>query len=212
MPGAAAPEYYAFVLAPAVITALDGMAWWAVMIFVWIAGIELDLSQAWRYRRESGISAGLALGVLLAFAVTALPILMDWQRVGKQALFLAAFAAAGWTFRCLMVRVAASARWTLGLAWLAARGLGTDWAGLHFMVGGAAVLIAAASLLAAAVAVASIMLTVPTVTPLLARLHGCRRWRPAGLRVFRTAVNGPDSEVRAEGPAFRPSVLCPGSR
>jgi len=202
--GAAVPEYYAFVFTPAVITALNGVAWWAVMIFVWIAGIELNLGQAWRHRRDSGITAGLALGVPLAFgcvaalamlatpgwlgpqarawqfvlgvgmacAVTALPILillmekldilrqplgqrilryaslddiaiwgvlalilMDWQRVGKQALFLAAFAGLGWAFRRLMLRVPEADRWSLGLVWLAACGLGADWAGLHFMVG-----------------------------------------------------------------------------
>jgi Kef-type K+ transport system membrane component KefB len=202
--GAALPGYYAFVFTPAVITALNGVAWWAVMIFVWIAGIELDLSQAWRQRRESGSTAGLALGLPLALgalaagamlatpgwigpaardwqfvlgvgmscAVTALPILilfmekldllrrpigqrvlryaslddiaiwgvlalilLDWQRVGRQALFLALFAAAAWTFRRLMAAVPERDRWYLGLVWLAACGLGADWAGLHFMVG-----------------------------------------------------------------------------
>ena len=202
--GAVAPAYYDFVFTPAVVTALNGIAWWAVMVFVWIAGIELDLSQAWRYRRESGITAGLALGVPLAFgslaalamlatpgwmgaaaqrwqfvlgvgmacAVTALPILilfmekldilrrpvgqrilryaslddiaiwgvlalilMDWQRVGRQLLFLAAFAGAAWGFRRLMARVPEADRWSLGLVWLAGCGLGADWSGLHFMVG-----------------------------------------------------------------------------
>ena len=59
--GAALPGYYAFVFRPEVIVALNGVAWWAVMLFVMIAGIELDLSQVWRYRRESAITAGLAL-------------------------------------------------------------------------------------------------------------------------------------------------------
>jgi Kef-type K+ transport system membrane component KefB len=45
--GAAFPEYYKFVFNPQVVTALNGVAWWAVMLFVWIAGIELDLRQAW---------------------------------------------------------------------------------------------------------------------------------------------------------------------
>ncbi len=202
--GAAFPEYYKFVFSAPVVQSLNGIAWWAVMLFVWIAGIELDLKQAWANRKETGITAGLALGVPLAFgcvaavgmlcfpgwlgakaqtwqfvlgigmacAVTALPILillmekldvlrqpigqrilryasvddiaiwgvlalilMDWQRVGKQAGFLAAFAILGWGFRKLMVRVPERDRWYLGLIWLAACGIGADWSGLHYMVG-----------------------------------------------------------------------------
>lgn len=202
--GAAFPDYYAFVFTPPVITALNGIAWWAVMLFVWIAGIELDLSQAWRHRRESGITAGLALGMPLALgcaaaiammatpgwvgaqalrwqfvlgvgmscAVTALPILillmekleilrqpigqrilryaslddvaiwgvlaailMDWQRVGRQAAFLGGFALVTPLFRRLMARIPESDRWYLGLVWLAITAFGADWSGLHFMVG-----------------------------------------------------------------------------
>jgi Kef-type K+ transport system membrane component KefB len=69
--GAALPAYYDFVFRPSVIQLLNGLAWWAVMLFVWIAGIELDLRQAWRYRRESGLTAGLALGMPLAFGCVA---------------------------------------------------------------------------------------------------------------------------------------------
>src|SRR6202165_5197093 len=65
--GALYPNYYAFVFNSAVVQSLNGIAWWAVMSFVWIAGIELDLKQVWQYRRESGITAGLALGTPLAF-------------------------------------------------------------------------------------------------------------------------------------------------
>ncbi len=65
--GAAYPDYYQFVFTPQVIQALNGIAWWAVMIFVMIAGIELDLSKAWKNRRESAITASLALGMPLAF-------------------------------------------------------------------------------------------------------------------------------------------------
>jgi Kef-type K+ transport system membrane component KefB len=61
--GAAFPSYYGFVFTPAVVTALNGVAWWGVMLFVFIAGIELDLRQAWRHRRETGVTAGLALGM-----------------------------------------------------------------------------------------------------------------------------------------------------
>ena len=202
--GKAFPDYYAFVFSPSVIQALNGIAWWAVMLFVMIAGVELDLKKAWQYRRESGITAGLALGtplvlgcgaaglmlgwpgwvgpkgetwqfvlgVGMACAVTALPILillmekleilrqpigqrilryaslddiaiwgvlalilMDWERVGKQLAFLAAFALIGVAFRWLMVRIAEADRWFVALIALAVCGFGADWAGLHFMVG-----------------------------------------------------------------------------
>jgi Kef-type K+ transport system membrane component KefB len=198
------PDYYSFVFNPSVITALNGVAWWGVMIFVWIAGIELDLKKAWEHRRESGITAGLALGtplvlgsvvaigmlgfagwigpkatqwqfvlgVGMACAVTALPILillmeklailrqpigqrilryasiddiaiwgvlalilMDWERVGKQAAFLAAFAVCSYLLRRLMRWLPEKDRWYAGLIWLIVCSLGADWSGLHFMVG-----------------------------------------------------------------------------
>jgi len=202
--GAAFPGYYDFVFPAPVVQALNGIAWWAVMCFVWLAGIELDLKSTWRDRRDSGITAGLALGMpLLAgcavaaglalyagwigprattwqfilgvgmcCAVTALPILVlfldklailrqplgqrvlryasmddlaiwgvlaliltDWERVGRQAGFLVAFVVVGLGFRRLMRRLPQRDRWYVGLIWLAACGLGADWAGLHFMVG-----------------------------------------------------------------------------
>ncbi|HEY1395344.1 cation:proton antiporter [Roseateles sp.] len=203
--GRAFPEYYQFVFNPAVVQSLNGVAWWAVMIFVWIAGIELDLKKMWAHRVESGITAGLALGVPMALgaaaavvllgtgsqwmgpkahtwqfvvgvgmacAVTALPILillmekleilrqpigqrilryaslddiliwavlaiilMDWSRVGKQVMFLAAFAVATLLFRRLMRAIPARDRWYVGLIWLAVIAFGADWSGLHYMVG-----------------------------------------------------------------------------
>ncbi len=202
--GKAFPDYYAFVFTPAVIQSLNGIAWWAVMLFVMIAGIELDLKKAWAHRRESSITAGLALGTPLIFgcgaaalmlgfdgwmgpkaqtwqfvlgvgmacAVTALPILillmekleilrqpigqrilryaslddiaiwgvlalilMDWERIGRQAAFLVTFAIAAWLFHGLMRRIAERDRWYVALIWLAAVAFGADWAGLHFMVG-----------------------------------------------------------------------------
>jgi Kef-type K+ transport system membrane component KefB len=65
------PDYYAFVFTPVVIQSLNGIAWWAVMLFVMIAGIELDLRKAWAHRRESTITAGLALGSPLLFGCAA---------------------------------------------------------------------------------------------------------------------------------------------
>ncbi|WP_310385408.1 cation:proton antiporter [Roseateles sp.] len=84
--GAAFPGYYEFVFNPAVIQSLNGIAWWAVMLFVWIAGIELDLKAAWQHRRESGITAGLALGMPLAFGcVAAIAMLASPGWMGEKA-------------------------------------------------------------------------------------------------------------------------------
>ena len=203
--GAAFPEYYSFVFRPDVITALNGVAWWAVMTFIWVAGIELDLSQAWNKRRETGVTAGLALlmpllfgsiaayvllntgagwigakgqywqallGIGMACAVTALPILillmekleilrqplgqrvlryaslddvaiwgvlamilLDWERIGRQGVFLVVFVGAAYVVRALMQRISENDRWYVGFVWLAAAGFAADWAGLHYMVG-----------------------------------------------------------------------------
>lgn len=69
--GRAYPEYYEFVFNPEVMLAMNGIAWWAVMLFVMIAGIELDLKKAWEHRRESVITASLALGTPLLFGCIA---------------------------------------------------------------------------------------------------------------------------------------------
>ena len=74
--GAAVPEYYTFVFTPDVIKSLNSVAWWGVMLFVFIAGVELDLRQAWQYRRESGITAGLALGMPLLLGCGAAVVML----------------------------------------------------------------------------------------------------------------------------------------
>lgn len=74
--GAAFPNYYSFVFNSQVVLALNGIAWWAVMMFVWVAGVELDISEAWRKRRETGITAALALATpMLLGSVAALFLL-----------------------------------------------------------------------------------------------------------------------------------------
>jgi Kef-type K+ transport system membrane component KefB len=84
--GAVFPSYYAFVFTPGVIQALNGIGWWAVMIFVFIAGVELDLRTAWANRWESGITAGMALGMPLIFgSVVAAGLLMFPGWIGPQA-------------------------------------------------------------------------------------------------------------------------------
>ncbi|NBV88394.1 MAG: cation:proton antiporter [Betaproteobacteria bacterium] len=202
--GRAFPESYQFIFTPSVAQALSGIASWAVTLFVFIAGIELDLRQAWAHRREGAITAGLALltplalgsaaavlllatpgwigpegqswqfilGVGMACSVTALPILMlllekldilrhpigqrtlryaslddivvwallalilmDWERMGRQVLFLAAFACIAWAFRRLMAWLSEQDRWYVALVWLTSVSLAADWAGMHFMVG-----------------------------------------------------------------------------
>ncbi len=77
--GSAFPDYYTFVFNPAVVQSLNGVAWWAVMLFVMIAGLELDVSHVWRNRRETGITAGLALSVPLIFGAAVAAIALMWD-------------------------------------------------------------------------------------------------------------------------------------
>jgi len=85
--GKAFPDYYQFVFTPLVIQSLNGIAWWAVMLFVMIAGVELDLKKAWAHRRESTVTAGLALGTPLAFGCAAAAVLITQDGwMGPQAM------------------------------------------------------------------------------------------------------------------------------
>jgi len=71
--GAAAPEIYHSIFLPDVVKALDGIAWWAVMVFVMSAGIELDLKLLSEQRRDAALTAVFALVVPLCLgAVVAL--------------------------------------------------------------------------------------------------------------------------------------------
>lgn len=202
--GAVFPGYFQFVFTGQVVMALNGVAWWAVSLFVFLAGIELDLAQAWQHRRESLVTAGFALatpmalgsaaalllvptvswvgpaaqrwqfvvGIGMACAVTALPILillmekmailrhplgqrilryaslddiviwgvlavivMDFDRLGRQGLFLLAYGGLAWECRALIRRLPDADRWYVALIWLVVCALGADWCGLHFMVG-----------------------------------------------------------------------------
>ncbi len=85
--GAVFPDYYNFVFNAPVVQSLNGIALWAVMLFVMIAGIELDLKKAWEHRRESCITAGLALGSPLLFGcIAAAGMLMYSGWIGPKAL------------------------------------------------------------------------------------------------------------------------------
>jgi Kef-type K+ transport system membrane component KefB len=80
------PDQHAHVFNAPVVQSLTGIAWWSVMLFVWIAGIELDLKKAWENRRESLITAGLALSApLLLGAIVGLGMAMQTGWVGPAA-------------------------------------------------------------------------------------------------------------------------------
>ena len=74
--GSVFPAYYTTIFTPPVIGALNGVAWWAVMLFVFVAGLELDLKEAWKWRGETGLTAGLALGVPLLLGAGAALVLL----------------------------------------------------------------------------------------------------------------------------------------
>ena len=77
--GAMFPAYYTTIFTPQVIGSLNGIAWWAVMLFVFVAGLELDLRQAWKWRGETGLTAGLALGAPLLLGAGAALILLEFS-------------------------------------------------------------------------------------------------------------------------------------
>lgn len=202
--GAVWPDVHAALFRPEVLTALGGIAWWGVILFVFLAGLELDLRETWAARGETLTVAGLALvvplavgtaagawlisypgwtgpaaapwqvalGLGMACAVTALPILimflsdlgllrtplgqrvlryaslddlaiwavlafvlLDWERVGRQAAFLCLFLIVATLMRKVMCRLPARDRWPMALVWLVMLSFAADWAGLHYMVG-----------------------------------------------------------------------------
>jgi Kef-type K+ transport system membrane component KefB len=83
--GAIYPVYYDFVFTPAVVQALNGLALWAVTLFVWIAGIELDIGAVWRQRRETLVAAGAALGSPLVLGCFAALFLIGPAWIGTAA-------------------------------------------------------------------------------------------------------------------------------
>ena len=82
--GVVLPELHAAIFRPDVILALNGVAWWAVIVFVFLAGLELDLSEAWIKRRETVVTAGLALlGPLVLGSLAALILLQGAGWAGE---------------------------------------------------------------------------------------------------------------------------------
>jgi Kef-type K+ transport system membrane component KefB len=96
--GAVFPGYYHFIFNPQVIGALNGIAWWAVMIFVFVAGIELDLKKAWTHRGETATTAGLALGAPLVFGALAAAGILLWAQSSGDAAQWIGPKGQGWQF------------------------------------------------------------------------------------------------------------------
>jgi len=77
--GAWRPDIYESVFRPDVIKALEGVAWWAVMIFVLTAGIELDLKLLRAHRRDAGITAAFALALPLVSGSIVAGVALLWS-------------------------------------------------------------------------------------------------------------------------------------
>ena len=71
------PQFHVTVFTPATITALGGIANWAVMFFVFLAGAELELTSAWENRRDAGTTAALALIVPFIFGAGFMGLLLS---------------------------------------------------------------------------------------------------------------------------------------
>ena len=54
------PDVFHTIFDKPVMSALSGVAWWGVSVFVFLAGIELDIARVKENKRESAITAGLA--------------------------------------------------------------------------------------------------------------------------------------------------------
>lgn len=59
--GSVFPHAYQVIFTPEVMWMLGGLASWGVILFVWLAGLELDLTTAWSERRDGVITAACAL-------------------------------------------------------------------------------------------------------------------------------------------------------
>jgi Kef-type K+ transport system membrane component KefB len=74
--GALLPDLHAAIFTAPVIQSLSGVAWWGVILFVFLAGVELDLRAAWADRRATVTVAGFALIVPLALGTLTAALFM----------------------------------------------------------------------------------------------------------------------------------------
>ena len=198
-------ETYQMIFSPSVIQLLNGLAFWGVMLFVFLAGIELDL-QGLKNKKGDTLIANIfaigvpllfgsicaifflktfpglagpkastwqfALGIGMASAVTALPILvlfmeklkilrlpfgqrilryaslgdiflwsilgvilLDWNSLLLELLFLLTYFFAGFYVRKIIPKLKYDEKIYASLIWLILCGFGADYCGMHFMVG-----------------------------------------------------------------------------
>lgn len=74
------PQIFSSLFNPQVIQLLKGIAWWGVMSFVMLTGLELDLGASLRHRKEALVTAGFAL--ILPFTLCVLVAVPLSGRVG----------------------------------------------------------------------------------------------------------------------------------
>lgn len=184
---------------------LSGVATLAVVLFVFTAGVEVDINQAWIDKKDTLTTSFFALitplicgaivaifislddkwigenshewqfvlSVGMAMAVTALPILillldkmnilksdigirclryssfddiaiwtvfalilLDWNRIVRQSLFFLLYIIASYLIIKFSNKVKEQDRLYFALIWLIACAYFSDWAGLHYLVGG----------------------------------------------------------------------------
>lgn len=77
--GAWQPDAFHFIFSPAVLQSLNNIATWAVILFVWTAGIELDLQNILRSKRETTTVATVLLIIPLLFGSVVAIGLLQWD-------------------------------------------------------------------------------------------------------------------------------------
>ena len=83
--GAWSPEIYQSLFRVEVIAGINAVAQWAVILFVFVAGLELDVTDAWNKRRETTLAAGFALvGPLVLGALVAWGMVQSPGWVGEK--------------------------------------------------------------------------------------------------------------------------------
>jgi Kef-type K+ transport system membrane component KefB len=203
--GAAISSSYEQVFTPGVKTMLSGVAIWAVVLFVFTAGVEIDIRSALEHKKDTAVTAFFALvsplvmgsafalllwnnsdwhgekasewqfllGIGMTSAVTALPILvlildkmhmlkqeigirclryasfddiliwtvmaiilLQWDKVIRQAIFLLAYIAIARIFLKYCHLISHQDRLPISLVWVVICSVASDWSGMHYMVGG----------------------------------------------------------------------------